>query len=55
MCFIDLLDCVGMITFLLSYLAIEVGIKLGNVLVVLPAQIFNLLSMLSLQSLYLFT
>ena len=55
MSFIDLLDCVGMITFFLSYLAVKVSIKLGNVLVVLPAQIFHLLGMLSLQSLYFFT
>ena len=48
MCFIDLLNGVGVITFFLSYLAVKVSIELGNVLVVLSTLIFHLLGMLSL-------
>ena len=44
-----------MVALLLRHLAVEVGVELGDVLVVLPAQLLLLLSMLRLQSLYLFT
>ena len=43
-----------MVALLLRHLAVEVGVELGDVLVMLPPQLLLLLSMLRLQSLYLF-
>ena len=54
MCFINLLDGIGVVALLLRNLAVEFGIELGDVLVVLPTQLLLLLSMFCLQSLYLF-